>query len=117
MFDTDSERAGAVCDRLAVTPPPPRWLSKDEGGTRVTLKELDSRHLQHLKKWKEFLSVNVNSEKTKTLLEIALRTIELIERNRMLHRQLAQLQLETQHFMASVMANPENKHLLKSPKP
>lgn len=97
---------------------PPRWSVQERSSrTPHEIKELEPRHLLQLKRWKDFLATNVDSERTRTLLEIALRTIELIERNRILNQHLSQLQLETRHFMASVMANPENKHLLRRRKP
>lgn len=42
------------------------------------------------------------------LLEIALKTVKLLQRNRSLQARLDQLQLETRQFVDSVMANPEN---------
>lgn len=45
------------------------------------------------------------------LLNIALKTIKLVQRNKMLQKRLAQLQLETSEFVASVLANPENRHI------
>lgn len=44
------------------------------------------------------------------LLSIALKTIKLVQRNKLLQKRLAQLQLETSDFIASVLANPENRH-------
>ncbi|XP_064554547.1 uncharacterized protein Cipc isoform X2 [Drosophila montana] len=44
------------------------------------------------------------------LLSIAIKTINLVQRNEMLQNRLAQLQLETSKFIASVLANPENRH-------
>ncbi|KAH8360129.1 hypothetical protein KR093_010914 [Drosophila rubida] len=44
------------------------------------------------------------------LLSIALKTIKLVQRNKLLQKRLAQLQLETSEFIASVLANPENRH-------
>ncbi|EDW85089.2 uncharacterized protein Dwil_GK14466 [Drosophila willistoni] len=44
------------------------------------------------------------------LLSIAIKTIKLVQRNRLLQKRLAQLQLETSEFIASVLANPENSH-------
>ena len=46
----------------------------------------------------------------KELMEIAVRTLNLMQRNRLLQRQLSQLQQETRSFFASVMANPENNN-------
>lgn len=48
---------------------------------------------------------------SKTLVEIAMRTIKLIRRNQELQNKLYQLQQETNCFIKSVMANPENKVL------
>lgn len=64
----------------------------------------------HLEQWEHFLATKINSGKTKGLLDIALRTMKLIHRNKILQERLTQLQRETQVFVASVMANPENKH-------
>ncbi|EDW67015.2 uncharacterized protein Cipc isoform X2 [Drosophila virilis] len=44
------------------------------------------------------------------LLSIALKTINLVQRNEILQNRLNQLQLETSKFIASVLANPENRH-------
>ncbi|XP_059612490.1 uncharacterized protein LOC132258945 [Phlebotomus argentipes] len=46
---------------------------------------------------------------TKGLLDIAIKTIKLIQRNQLLQMKLAQLQAETHAFITSVMANPENR--------
>lgn len=47
----------------------------------------------------------------RNLFEIAMRTIILLQRNRSLQIRLHQLQMETRHFVNSVMSNPENaKH-------
>eukprot|EP00099_Drosophila_melanogaster_P010223 NP_001262983.1 uncharacterized protein Dmel_CG31324, isoform B [Drosophila melanogaster] len=43
------------------------------------------------------------------LLSIAIKTIKLVQRNKLLQKRLAQLQLETSEFIASVLANPENR--------
>ncbi|XP_017849073.1 transcription factor kayak [Drosophila busckii] len=45
------------------------------------------------------------------LLSIAIKTIKLVQRNKLLQKRLAQLQLETSAFIASVLDNPENRHL------
>lgn len=45
------------------------------------------------------------------LIEIAMRTINLLQRNRMLHARLQQLRMETRQFVDSVMSNPENAEL------
>lgn len=50
---------------------------------------------------------------SKTLVEIAMRTIKLIQRNQELQNKLHQLQQETSCFIRSVMSNPENKVLQK----
>lgn len=77
--------------------------------------KLDPNHLKHLEEWERFLATKVNNKKTKGLLDIALRTMKLIHRNKILQQRLTQLQEETQVFVASVMANPENKHLSEEP--
>ncbi|XP_020810878.1 suppressor protein SRP40 [Drosophila serrata] len=43
------------------------------------------------------------------LLSIAIKTIKLVQRNKLLQKRLTQLQLETSEFIASVLANPENR--------
>ncbi|EDV53565.1 suppressor protein SRP40 [Drosophila erecta] len=43
------------------------------------------------------------------LLSIAIKTIKLVQRNQLLQKRLAELQLETSEFIASVLANPENR--------
>lgn len=48
---------------------------------------------------------------TKGLFDIALKTVKLIRRNQELQMRLAQLQQETNAFIESVMANPENESL------
>lgn len=45
------------------------------------------------------------------LMEIAMKTIILLQKNRSLHARLHQLKLETSAFVDSVMANPENAKL------
>lgn len=42
------------------------------------------------------------------LLEIAIKTVKLLQKNRTLQARLDQLQVETRQFVDSVMANPEN---------
>lgn len=54
---------------------------------------------------------NSNNNNNGGLIEIALRTVHLIQRNQLLQAKLAQLQAETQAFITSVMANPENREL------
>lgn len=44
----------------------------------------------------------------RVLLEIAMKTVKLLQKNRSLQARLNQLQLETRQFVDSVMANPEN---------
>lgn len=51
------------------------------------------------------------------LLSIALKTIKLVQRNKLLQKRLAQLQLETSEFIASVLANPENRHFREKSTP
>lgn len=45
------------------------------------------------------------------LMDIAMKTIILLQRNRSLHARLHQLKLETRAFVSSVMSNPENAKL------
>lgn len=45
------------------------------------------------------------------LMEIAMKTIILLQKNRSLHARLHQLKAETRAFVDSVMANPENAKL------
>ncbi|KAH8247039.1 hypothetical protein KR032_008192, partial [Drosophila birchii] len=53
------------------------------------------------------------------LLSIAIKTINLVQRNKLLQKRLTQLQLETSEFIASVLANPENRQFREkiAPKP
>lgn len=44
------------------------------------------------------------------LLEIAKKTVKLLQKNRTLQARLNQLKLETRQFVDSVMANPENSN-------
>lgn len=44
----------------------------------------------------------------RTLVEIAIKTIDLLRRNQRLHERLERLQMETRHFVNDVMSNPEN---------
>lgn len=45
------------------------------------------------------------------LMEIAMKTIILLQKNRSLHARVNQLKLETRAFVNSVMSNPENAKL------
>lgn len=53
----------------------------------------------------------VNPLYQQDLMEIAMKTIILLQRNRSLHARLNQLKLETRAFVQSVMSNPENAKL------
>lgn len=48
------------------------------------------------------------------LMQIALRTIKLLQRNRALQKKLAQLKIETSRFVSSVMANPANTETFRT---
>lgn len=50
----------------------------------------------------------------RNLFEIAMKTIVLLRRNRLLQQRLHQLKMETRHFVDSVMSNPENAKLRQS---
>ncbi|XP_017079795.2 DNA (cytosine-5)-methyltransferase 1 [Drosophila eugracilis] len=52
---------------------------------------------------------NLYNQNSEGLLSIAIKTIKLVQRNKLLQKRLAQLQLETSEFIASVLANPENR--------
>lgn len=54
---------------------------------------------------------NVNPFYRQDLMEIAMKTIILLQKNRLLHARLLQLKLETRDFVNSVMSNPENAKL------
>ncbi|XP_017052768.1 uncharacterized protein LOC108095943 [Drosophila ficusphila] len=87
--------AGAKnCDQDQV----PNQVSVDDGdsGYEYSQDPVKEQHLYHQ-----------NSE---GLLSIAIKTIKLVQRNKLLQKRLAQLQLETSEFIASVLANPENRH-------
>ncbi|XP_031629098.1 uncharacterized protein LOC116344621 [Contarinia nasturtii] len=49
------------------------------------------------------------------LMEIAMKTIMLLRKNRSLHARLHQLKLETRAFVDDVMSNPENAKLRQTP--
>lgn len=49
-----------------------------------------------------------SAARQRTLVEIAIKTVELLKRNQLLHERLARLQMETRQFVDSVMSNPEN---------
>lgn len=53
----------------------------------------------------------VNPFYRQDLMEIAMKTIILLQKNRSLHARLLQLKLETRDFVNSVMSNPENAKL------
>lgn len=54
---------------------------------------------------------HINSFHRQDLMEIAMKTIILLQKNRSLHARLNQLKLETRAFVNSVMSNPENAKL------
>lgn len=54
---------------------------------------------------------SVNPFYREDLMEIAMKTIVLLQKNRTLHAKLNQLKLETKRFVNSVMSNPENAKL------
>lgn len=60
-----------------------------------------------------YIAKEKRPQHTRGLLEIALRTLKLIRRNQELQQKLVQLQQETQTFIVSVMANPENQTVRK----
>lgn len=64
--------------------------------------------MQSIKSYRQFISNRANNG---DLLDIAMRTLNLMRRNKILQRQLSQLQQETKEFMAAVMQNPENTKL------
>ncbi len=45
------------------------------------------------------------------LLDVAMRTADLMRRNQQLEREIAQLKAEADAFVADVLSNPENAHL------
>lgn len=56
-------------------------------------------------------SRHINPFYRQDLMEIAMKTIILLQKNRSLHARLHQLKLETRAFVDSVMSNPENAKL------
>lgn len=54
---------------------------------------------------------HVNPFYRQDLMDIAMKTIILLQKNRSLHARLHQLKLETRAFVNSVMSNPENAKL------
>lgn len=59
----------------------------------------------------------VNPFYQKDLIDIAMKTIILLQKNRSLHAKLHQLKLETRAFVDSVMSNPENAKLRQTLSP
>lgn len=57
---------------------------------------------------------HVNPFYRQDLMEIAMKTIILLQKNRSLHAKLNQLKLETSEFVNSVMSNPENAKLRRT---
>lgn len=57
---------------------------------------------------------SVNPYYQRDLIEIAMKTIMLLQKNRSLHARLHQLKLETRAFVNSVMSNPENAKLRRT---
>ncbi len=47
------------------------------------------------------------------MLDVAMRTAELMRKNRKLTKQLAQLRRDADAFVCSVLSNPENRHFAK----
>lgn len=60
---------------------------------------------------------SLNPYYQKDLIEIAMKTIILLQKNRSLHARLHQLKLETRAFVNSVMSNPENAKLRETISP
>lgn len=58
-------------------------------------------------------SVPPSPAQNRGLLDIAVKTVKLLQKNRLLQARLEQLQTETREFIKSVMANPENAELRK----
>lgn len=54
-------------------------------------------------------NVNQKLAKNRFLLDIAWRTVVLMQRNRLIQEKMLELQKETSEFVASVMSNPENQ--------
>lgn len=59
------------------------------------------------------LSSNLVNAQRRGLIEIAMKTIKLLQRNRTLQERLEELQAETRQFVDSVMSNPENAEFRK----
>ncbi|XP_034487264.1 WD repeat-containing protein 48 homolog [Drosophila innubila] len=72
--------------------------------------ESDSGYEFELEPVKQPASLQQYHTNSEGLLSIALKTLKLVQRNKLLQKRLAQLQLETSEFIASVLANPENRH-------
>lgn len=86
--------------------------------THTTVLQKSTIHNQRQKTIGYTVNSNCNSNRktphtTRGLLDIAVRTIKLIRRNQELQQRLMELQQETQTFIDSVMANPENQSLRK----
>ncbi|XP_053680336.1 uncharacterized protein LOC128731250 [Anopheles nili] len=84
-------------------------VSSAYGGVRESASR--SYHAHHHPLHHHHQSVPHHPNNHKGLFDIALKTVKLIRRNQELQLRLAQLQEETNAFIDSVMANPENESL------
>lgn len=48
------------------------------------------------------------------LLDVTMKTAELLRKNHDLQREIEDLQRQTKNFVLSVLSNPENRHILEN---
>lgn len=107
--------AAKLCDDSDQEQEPERALDEDDFEDEDDLGDGDSGYEFALEPQSQSLHIGGQQHQSQTthnegLLSIALKTIKLVQRNKLLQKRLAQLQLETSEFIASVLANPENRH-------
>lgn len=104
-----------LCDDNDQEQEPERAMEEDDFEEEDELGDGDSGYEFALEPNSQSLHISTQQHQSQTthdegLLSIALKTIKLVQRNKLLQKRLAQLQLETSEFIASVLANPENRH-------
>lgn len=107
--------AAKLCDDSDQEQEPERAMDEDDFEDEDDLGDGDSGYEFALEPQSQSLHIGGQQHQSQTthnegLLSIALKTIKLVQRNKLLQKRLAQLQLETSEFIASVLANPENRH-------
>lgn len=107
--------AAKLCDESDREQEPERAMDEDDFEDEDDMGDGDSGYEFALEPQSQSLHISAQQHQSQTthnegLLSIALKTIKLVQRNKLLQKRLAQLQLETSEFIASVLANPENRH-------